>query len=825
MIESKLQKKYEFFEYNSELIIPKENFKISNETKILKDNSNLMLEPKPLDIKNKLVIENSTFIIKVPDKNQILIIFSIDKDLPSKIEKNTYSIPFDHPVLQAISFMNDSQNESIIISTGNENNFDDIQVFQIQIKQLLHEALYTLLKDIKNAIKIVPVKDSFVLILHNSTEIYKNGGLKLWKNLKEEIYNFNIIYNFSYNYQNNKIICIDNKEAPFTFSIYTFDESYFNKKSSDRLQPEFFIQLGEYLKLNKEEDIENFLHFESFFNIIIFLAKTKDEKIGYLFGIFFANFKEKKILDYLEFNFDANGNYFLKVNKNTNEIYIFNLKSELLFIYSFKTENKNELFLPENLFLSKTKFSGNIKGIDFTANNGMVVLTEQNNLICYSRNENIFQNNLKKFKEQNSKIKSDIENNKKSKSANNEGLKIYSNNFYDSIKDMSYENNNLKLKKFKSDQHLNNKNFIKDKNNNDNSKENIKENNKQNDLNNLNNKINNKEGDIKEIIKENDIDLNIELKKKNEEEEAKKLEIMNKQTELLEKLKSKMKEKTIIYKLSNSFQNKLSKFEETILSGISKLKLEEIYNQIESIKQNNISSYENFDIDLAKVKNFIYDIISILPDLNYTKNKFILFIQNEIKRKESIKQKNDNNLDFESPELMNKVINKELSEKPKLKKDIEKILYNSSKIDRQLNIVSEINGDIKIIETKLNLLLLKCQNDINQINEMYKYTKFKISKKEEYKFIHVLINPFIEFYHKIVKELELKINSFIKNIEEKDVEKENNSINKINFIYENDNIENRLSFQFLDIFKKNNFYSLNEPIIKNNYINLDNEFE
>ena len=825
MIESKLQKKYEFFEYNSELIIPKENFKISNETKILKDNSNLILEPKQLDIKNKLVIENSTFIIKVPDRNQILIIFSIDKDLPSKIEKNTYSIPFDHPVLQAISFMNDSQNESIIISTGNENNFDDIQVFQIQIKQLLHEALYTLLKDIKNAIKIVPVKDSFVLILHNSTEIYKNGGLKLWKNLKEEIYNFNIIYNFSYNYQNNKIICIDNKEAPFTFSIYTFDESYFNKKSSDRLQPEFFIQLGEYLKLNKEEDIENFLHFESFFNIIIFLAKTKDEKIGYLFGIFFANFKEKKILDHLEFNFDANGKYFLKVNKNTNEIYIFNLKSELLFIYSFKTENKNELFLPENLFLSKTKFSGNIKGIDFTANNGMVVLTEQNNLICYSRNENIFQNNLKKFNEQNSKIKSDIENNKKSKSANNEGLKIYSNNFYDSIKDMSYENNNLKLKKFKSDQHLNNKNFIKDKNNNDNSKENIKENNKQNDLNNLNNKINNKEGDIKEIIKENDIDLNIELKKKNEEEEAKKLEIMNKQTELLEKLKSKMKEKTIIYKLSNSFQNKLSKFEEMILSGISKLKLEEIYNQIESIKQKNISSYENFDIDLAKVKNFIYDIISILPDLNYTKNKFILFIQNEIKRKESIKQKNDNNLDFESPELMNKVINKELSEKPKLKKDIEKILYNSSKIDRQLNIVSEINGDIKIIETKLNLLLLKCQNDINQINEMYKYTKFKISKKEEYKFIHVLINPFIEFYHKIVKELELKINSFIKNVEEKDVEKENNSINKINFIYENDNIENRLSFQFLDIFKKNNFYSLNEPIIKNNYINLDNEFE
>ena len=44
----------------------------------------------------------------------------------------------------------------------------------------------------------------------------------------------------------------------------------------------------------------------------------------------------------------------------------------------------------------------------------------------------------------------------------------------------------------------------------------------------IQNKKINKEGDIKEIIKENDIDLNIELKKKNEEEEAKKLEIMNK---------------------------------------------------------------------------------------------------------------------------------------------------------------------------------------------------------------------------------------------------------------------------------------------------------
>ena len=120
--------------------------------------------------------------------------------------------------------MHETHNESILILTGSENSIDKNEVFQIQLKQLMHEALYNLLKDIKNATKIIPIKDSFALVLHCSTEKYENGGLKLWKDFKEEIYNFNKIYNFTYNNQYNKVICLDNKEDHFIVSIYNFDE-------------------------------------------------------------------------------------------------------------------------------------------------------------------------------------------------------------------------------------------------------------------------------------------------------------------------------------------------------------------------------------------------------------------------------------------------------------------------------------------------------------------------------------------------------------------------------------------------------------------------
>ena len=67
MNESKLEKKYDFFEYSSELIIPKETFEDSS-SKIdpLKDTNIIPIEPENLYYNNNLIIENSTFIIKSP---------------------------------------------------------------------------------------------------------------------------------------------------------------------------------------------------------------------------------------------------------------------------------------------------------------------------------------------------------------------------------------------------------------------------------------------------------------------------------------------------------------------------------------------------------------------------------------------------------------------------------------------------------------------------------------------------------------------------------------------------------------------------------------
>ena len=815
MKEAKLQKKYDFFEYYSELLIPKGNFKVSADHKFSTEKNDISLQSEYLE-NNNLKIEDSTFIIKAPETNQILIILSIDKDLPPSIDKNIYSFEL-HPIIQEISFMHESQNESIIISTGSKKEIDKIQVFQIQLKQLLHEAIYNLLKDIKNAIKIIPIKDNYVLILHISTEHYKNGGLKLWKNLKEEIYNFNKIYNFTYNFQNNKIICIDNNQAPFIFSIYAFDESYFNKKNNDTLQPEFFIQISEHLQNIKEEEIETFLHFESFCNLIIFWAKIKKEKMGYSFGIFFVNFKEKKCFDCVEFNFDEENKYFFKINKNSNEIYIFNLSEELLYIYNFKSENQsqNSELSPDNLFITKIKFCGNIKGIDFTGNNGMVVLTEQNNLVCYSRNEYMFQNFQKKFKELN------VQN---SQNSNKNNLNIHPktdekiiSTINNLIIDKHNENDDLNLKKFHSEK-ISNKLLKKsdEKNENIKNKENI------NDISiNKNEENNNK----------NNIESEEDILKKKEEEEEKIHQMLIKQTELIDKLKLKIKEKSIIKELATSFEHKLSKFMESILSGISNKKLEDIYNQIQLSKsEKKIHIDKDFDMILMKSKNFIFETQSIIPDISNIKKKVIYFLKNEINKKKLIDDINKYNCDFESLELINKAINEKEKEKSKIKYEAEKILYNCSLLDNKINNFCEMSNKIKNFGNKINLLLLKCKNDINQINEMYKYNKIRMSKTKETELISILINPFIECFGKELKEYEQKFEYLISK-EKKGIDNENNDLSNFNknnidvIECDNNKIENKFSCKLLDIFEKNNFYSLSNNIIKNRYINLDEEFE
>ena len=81
-----------------------------------------------------------------------------------------------------------------------------------------------------------------------------------------------------------------------------------------------------------------------------------------------------------------------------------------------------------------------------------------------------------------------------------------------------------------------------------------------------------------------------------------------------------------------------------------------------------------------------------------------------------------------------------------------------------------------------------------------------------------------------MKEYEQKLKDLISK-ENKEDKNENNDFsifNKNNNIinkYEKDDIENKLSFNLMNAFEKNKFYSLNNTIIKNRYINLDEEFE
>ena len=111
---------------------------------------------------------------------------------------------------------------------------------------------------------------------------------------------------------------------------------------------------------------------------------------------------------------------------------------------------------------------------------------------------------------------------------------------------------------------------------------------------------------------------------------------------------------------------------------------------------------------------------------------------------------------------------------------------------------------------------------------MYKYNKIKMSKIEEAELINVLIKPFIDYLTQEIAELKEKINILI---EKESDEYDNKNIEKnMLLINEQDNnkesnLESQLSFNLQDIFEKNKFYSLNENIIKNHYINLENDFE
>ena len=916
MLEGKLKKKYDFFEFYSELKIPRENILNEKESQNLIETSNLIAEEELNQYNNNLKIEHTTFIIKAP--NKLLIILSINKDLPLKVEKNKsiFAIPLTTPILQVISFMPDSKNESIIISTGDS--IDNIQVLQIDIRKLMHEASYNILNFITNSLKIIPIKDSLALVLHYSTTKYGNGGLKLWKYFREEIYNFNKVYNFTYNFQNNKIVCLDNKEAPYIFSIYSFDETYFNKTKSELLQPEFFISLNEFIKNIEENEIELFLHLESFSNIICFWAKNKNILSGYLLGIFFVNFKDKKCFDYVEITFEAKNQYIFKINEISNEIYLFNLTEEMLNIYSF---NKKDVLSSDDLYISKIQFNGNIKGVDFTENNGLVILTEQNNLVCYSKNENIF-NNFKKDFKSNASIINDNFNNSLSEedllNLNNNINKLFINSDL-SLNKFNNKEENLSLNKQKSE-HIKKRNIglekidlkIYNKKNiiiKDNKKERkeikeAKELIERNDINIPNknkrekklhnniitikldsytqtpkeigkiNKIKSEkidrfcQTDEKKREKDNEINNNFEIKEnildedsiKNEKDEnenkinitiknlEKQYKLFNERNEIKNKFLSINNDKLFIIKLINAFKDDVNKLENDLIQNITESNLNQITDNIISINSNleqnlnNISrnnlfsNSKNINIILIKSKYFISQTKSIILDMENIKNKIIEIFKSQNDIHQNIDNNNNNNCDYESIELINKVINIELINKKDLKNKIAKLLSKIKNLDDIINSFSEINSNKINNENKLIYMIYNCLYEINKINEMYKYNKFKISKKQENELIYGLINPFIEFIKNIISKYKKKIEILSKDINQLNKYKENldkkiNSLclNKSEIKEKNEkedgNIEYKLSNYLEEIYEENNFYSYKGNIVKNQYIIIEDEFK
>ena len=899
MLEGKIQKKYDFFIFNSELKIPPEIISNEDQSKEMKKNNNSITEEELNQYNNQLKIENTIFIIK--EQNKLIIILSVDKDLPSKIENNTYSIPLSSPVLQAISFMHKSKDESIIISTGDS--IDNIEVRQFHLKRLMHESSYNLLNNIKNSLKIIPIKDSLALVLHYSTQKYKDAGLKLWKNFKEEIYNFKKVYNFTFNFQCNKLICVDNKEPPYVFSVYSFEESYFNKNNNEILEPDFFISLAENIKNIKEEEIKLFLHFESFSNIIYFWAKTNNSLSGYVFTILFVDFKDKKCSEFVEIIFEAKNKYLFKKNEITNEIYIFNLTEELLFIYSFKEKyTKSGKYTSEDLLFTKIHFCGNIKGIDFTGNNGLVLLTEQNNLVCYSRNENLFKNSQKEY---------NINNNNKNDEDKDTINKSINDNLNNSLNedDMNSLNKNLKKifnKNDKKEEHLieNNLDLNKEINNtNSTINEKIKpinlfnKNNKKSDDNEMINKdklINIKLNSCNQTPKDNEKDKNLNIKenycqtahnydeedeededelseekkdnndenksikeKKDENEDEKeklKKELLEKkcinylkQKEIIDKFKMANNNKKILNKTIQLFKENISNLENEILKGISESKLNEKYKEIISnisnLKKENNSdikyNYDDIDISLTKAKYYIFQIQLFITDINRTKNKIIELTKRNIDKKNLKKKKDSNNCDYESAELINNSINIELKNKNQIKAKIEKLLYECKINDTKINNIFEMNSLNINIHNKLKFLLNKCKNDIDKICELYKYNKF--SQKEENEFIYGIINPFLNFFNFVIRDLESKIVNMSNEIDNFSLNKgnkeervhsfcENNYLNKLKKVEINggrdgENFDKIISNYLEEVYEENNFYSTKGIIIDYKCINIEEEFK
>ena len=203
------------------------------------------------------------------------------------------------------------------------------------------------------------------------------------------------------------------------------------------------------------------------------------------------------------------------------------------------------------------------------------------------------------------------------------------------------------------------------------------------------------------------------------------------------------------------------------------------------------------------------------------------------------KNKDRNNCDYESVELINNCINIEFKNKKEIKTKIENLLYECNMNDSKINNIFEMNSLSISIDNKLKFLLNKCRNDVEKICELYKYNKF--SQKEENEFINGIINPFLNFFDYIIKDYESKINIVSNEIDMfnryKNSKKErahffceNKYINKLKKVGTDDsrygrNLGEMISNYLEEIYEENNFYTTKGILIDYKCINIDEEFK
>ena len=348
------------------------------------------------------------------------------------------------------------------------------------------------------------------------------------------------------------------------------------------------------------------------------------------------------------------------------------------------------------------------------------------------------------------------------------------------------------------------------------------------------------EKDEKEDDKNDESKSMKEEKDENEDDKKKLLELEKellekkyksylKQKEIIEKFKATNMYKNILNKTIELFKNNITKLENEILKDITQFKPKEKYDEImsnisilnEKKKSDLKYDYDKIDIELTKAKHYILQIHLFITDINRIKNKIMEITKKNNENKNLKKNKDNNNCDYESAELIDNCMNIEFKDKKEIKTKIENLLYECNINDTKINNIFEMNSLCLSIDNKLKFLLNKCRNEIDKICELYKYNKF--SQKEENEFICGIINPFINFFNSVIKDFESKINTMSKEIDmynnnKNNIEErahsfcKNKYLNKLKKVEvgssrNNVNLREMISHYLEEIYEENNFYS------------------